>query len=279
MTRYWSLPEVSPRAFDLPLERFTALLGKLGRSDRASVAEELLGLVRTQVPMAQCTLFSFEGAGRPRILGVGDRARTQALPRIAQDYAARFYALDGSQAVMRAEAEAVRRAGPSQPRVLLHLQRGDEIAHREYRAICYELPQVSERLAVLAWHDGLGWLSVNFYRGLEHGAFDPRAIEAIEAFAPLVVHAARLHHARQQVDDDLSALLLARVARRCPGLTKRDLDVVRALLAGLSTEGLADRLGLTVGSAQTYSKRVYRKLGVSGQRELFGWLLEPESAV
>jgi DNA-binding CsgD family transcriptional regulator len=30
-----------------------------------------------------------------------------------------------------------------------------------------------------------------------------------------------------------------------------------------------------VASAQTYQKRVYRKLGVSGQRELLALLMEP----
>jgi DNA-binding CsgD family transcriptional regulator len=61
-------------------------------------------------------------------------------------------------------------------------------------------------------------------------------------------------------------------------LTKRDLDVVRGLLAGLATEGIAERMGIEVSSAQTYLKRVYRKLGISGQRELFGVLLAPDAS-
>jgi DNA-binding CsgD family transcriptional regulator len=45
------------------------------------------------------------------------------------------------------------------------------------------------------------------------------------------------------------------------------------LLQGLPITDLADRLGLTVASAQTYTKRLYRKLGVSGHKELVAWLL------
>ena len=71
--------------------------------------------------------------------------------------------------------------------------------------------------------------------------------------------------------------MLDRLALRAPELTPRDEDVVRALLQGLSTTELAERLGLTVASAQTYTKRLYRKLCVSGHKELVGWLLAPHA--
>ena len=40
---------------------------------------------------------------------------------------------------------------------------------------------------------------------------------------------------------------------------------------------LAERLGLTHESARTYLKRVYRKLGLAGQRELFALLMAPQA--
>ena len=51
--------------------------------------------------------------------------------------------------------------GPDAPRILLHRQTGADIAHAEYRRTCYELPQVAERLAVLALYEGRRWLSVH----------------------------------------------------------------------------------------------------------------------
>lgn len=87
------------------------------------------------------------------------------------------------------------------------------------------------------------------------------------------MQAVRLHHAGQQLNEDLMGLMLDRLALRAPELTARDEDVVRGLLQGLSITELADRLGLTVASAQTYTKRLYRKLGVSGHKELVAWLL------
>jgi DNA-binding CsgD family transcriptional regulator len=278
MRNYWPLTPQASAAFEIPLAQVTGLLQKLGLSGRHAVAEDLLRLVGGHVPLAQCTIFSFEGQARPRIVAVGDRARTEALPRISQDYITRFYPLDGSVRVMQAELAAAQRASAANPLILLHRQKGTDVTHREYREICYELPQVAERLAILALQEGSRWLSVNFYRGIEHGPFDARSIAVIEAFAPLVVHAVRLHYAGQVVNHDLAELMLARLLRRCPGLTKRDLDVVRGLLSGLATEGIADRMGIELSSAQTYLKRVYRKLGISGQRELLGLLMEPEPA-
>jgi DNA-binding CsgD family transcriptional regulator len=112
---------------------------------------------------------------------------------------------------------------------------------------------------------------------VEHGPFDEAAMALVEAFAPLIVHAVRLHHTGQALHQDLSELLLDRLAQRAPQLTERDRDVLRGLLQGLATEAMAQRLGLTLASAQTYVKRVCRKLGVSGQRELLALLIEPAS--
>ena len=278
MGKYWALTPQISADFELGLTQVTRLAGKLGQSGRHDVAEALLQLIGARVPLAQCAIFSYEGGGRPRMVALGDRARTAALPAISQDYVARFYPLDGSVAVMRAELEAARCAPRADPRILLHRQTGDDIAHPEYRRVCYELPRLAERLAILALYEGERWLSVNLYRGVEHGPFDDADVLVVEAFAPLVVQAVRLHHASRTLNEDLAGLMLARLLRRCPTLSKRDCDVVRGLLSGHSTDHIADHMGIERASVQTYLKRLYRKLGVSGQRELFGLLTGPEPA-
>ena len=261
----------------LPMTQVTALLHKLGQAGQHAVAQDLLQMISAHVPLAQCTIFAYEGDAPPHIVAIGDRSRTQSLPGIAQAYVERFYRLDGSLQVMQAEFEAARRASASQPRIVLHLQRGEHLNHAQYRQVCYEQPQVAERLAILALYDGWRWLSVNFYRGHEHGVFDAHSLRVMEAFAPLVVQAVRLHYAGRVIDQHLADALMARLMRQYPELTKRDGDVVRALLAGLSTEAMAEHLGLELSSAQTYLKRLYRKLGISGQRELLALLLTPDA--
>jgi DNA-binding CsgD family transcriptional regulator len=272
-SRHWVLPPPPATALSLPLPQVSALLARLGQAEPHAVAEHLLRLVGAQVPLAQCTIFAFEPGRKPAVVAVGDRSRTQELPLIAEAYVNRFYRLDGSAALMQAELAAAQKAGSADPRIVLHRQRGADIAHTDYRRLCYEQPRVAERLAVLALYEGRRWLSVNLYRGTEHGPFDDAAIRVVEAFAPLIVHAVRLHHTGLAMHQDLGGLLLARLVRRHPNLTQRDRDVVLALADGLSTDALAQRLGLTVASARTYCKRVYRKLGVAGQRELLALLM------
>jgi DNA-binding NarL/FixJ family response regulator len=270
---FWVCPPLTAHTLDLPLLQVSTLLSKLGLSDRHAVAEEVLRLLGALVPLAQCTIFSFEGAGRPRIVAVGDRSRTRELPDISQAYVQRYYRLDGAQQAMQAHEAAARQATPQRPLIVLHRQAASDVQHPDYRQTCYTLPQVAERLAILSLHEGRRWLSVNLYRGLEHGLLSAQDIATVQALAPMIVQALRLHYTGQVLGADLSALMLERLALRGPALTSRDEDVVRALLQGLSTAALAERLGLTPASAQTYTKRLYRKLGVSGHKELVAWLL------
>jgi DNA-binding CsgD family transcriptional regulator len=165
---------------------------------------------------------------------------------------------------MQAELARLARDPHARPRVWLHRQGPRDVQHPEYRHVCYELPRIAERLSLLMLQENARWLSVNLYRGEEHGCFDAAAIARIEAFAPLVMQAMRLHYAGQTLQDDLVGLVLARLARRFEQLTPRDLDVVRALAQGLDADALAQRLGITVSSARTYVKRVCAKLGVQG---------------
>jgi len=273
ISAFWVCPPPGATTLALPLTQMGSLLAKLGLSDRHAVAEEVLHLLVPLVPLAQCTIFSFEGTGRPRTVAVGDRARTRELPDISQAYVQRFYRLDGAQQAMQTHEAAARKAPPQRPHIVLHRQAASDVLHPDYRQICYTLPQVAERLAILSLHEGRRWLSVNLYRGLEHGLFSDSDIATVQALAPLIVQSVRLHYTGQVLSADLMALMLDRLALRGPVLTARDEDVVRGLLQGLSTAELAERLGLTPASAQTYTKRLYRKLGVSGHKELVAWLL------
>ncbi|MFM7024767.1 MAG: LuxR C-terminal-related transcriptional regulator [Limnohabitans sp.] len=276
-SHFWVCPPRGAHALELPLTQVTGLLEKIGLSDRHAVAEEVLRLLGPLVPLAQCTIFSFEGTGRPRTVAVGDRSRTRELPDISQAYVQRFYRLDGALQAMQAHEAAARKALPGRPHIVLHRQAACDVQHPDYRQTCYTLPQVAERLAVLSLHEGRRWLSVNLYRGTEHGPLSERDIARVEALAPLIVQAVRLHYTGQVLSSDLMGLMMDRLALRGPALTARDEDVVRGLLQGLQAHALAERLGLTPASAQTYTKRLYRKLGVSGHKALVAWLLGDET--
>ncbi len=255
-----------------------ALLSHVGVSGRDAVAEDLLRLLGVEVPLAQCTIFAYEGLRRPRVVAIGDRSRTRALAHITEAYITRFHRLDGCREAMREHHEAALRRPPSQPLIVLHRQRPQDIAHAEYRKVCYSQPRIAERVSLLSLHEQRYWIAVNFYRGAEHGPMDARGLQTLEAFAPLVVHAVRLHHTGQVLHDDVGELLLARLQQRMGALTPRELDVAHGLLQGLGSAALAETLGLSEESVRTYCKRLYRKVGVSGQREFMALLIEPAAA-
>lgn len=55
----------------------------------------------------------------------------------------------------------------------------------------------------------------------------------------------------------------------CPELSPRELDIVDMVLRGNSTDSIAEQLHLTRGTVKNYRRRLYGKLDISSERELF----------
>ena len=55
-------------------------------------------------------------------------------------------------------------------------------------------------------------------------------------------------------------------------LTVRELDVCARLLQGMTQEGIAADLGLSVPTVKTYRNRAFARLGISFRNELFALL-------
>jgi DNA-binding CsgD family transcriptional regulator len=70
---------------------------------------------------------------------------------------------------------------------------------------------------------------------------------------------------------ELPLLLAERLIRQQHvELTLREQELLRLMMTDLEVQDIADQLGVRPISAATYIKRLYRKLGISGLRELFG---------
>lgn len=54
-----------------------------------------------------------------------------------------------------------------------------------------------------------------------------------------------------------------------PGLTQRERELVQLVLAGHPTAAIAERLGITVGTAKNHRRSIYDKLDITTERELF----------
>jgi DNA-binding CsgD family transcriptional regulator len=262
---YWPL---KPEARETPigLSQATALLARVGHLQPGALAGALLNILGEHVALAQCVVFAYPPEQTPRLVSYADRARTRELPAISREYAERFFLEDTNRLAMH-ELMAIRRrrllsdgseagAGRLDDAILVHRQLPEDITHADYRAICYDQPRISDRIALLTHQDPQAWLSINLYRGREHGRFSTEEIQCIESFAPF---------------------LLQRMRRRFPSLTRRDMDLLSGVVEGQDVDQIAQAMGIQPGSVQTYTKRIYRKLGISGQRELFSLMLSPVS--
>src|SRR5690606_24115762 len=54
-----------------------------------------------------------------------------------------------------------------------------------------------------------------------------------------------------------------------PELSQRERELVQLVLAGHPTAAIADRLGITVGTTKNHRRRIYEKLDITTERELF----------
>ncbi len=269
--RYWHIDRPPP-AVQLDLSRVTGLVAAIGQADATSFASEVLGTLGAAAKISQCTIFAYEFGNRPRTVSVADRRGGRFLRDVADVYSKLYYVLDGNQGIVTAPQAAK----PGAPMVI-HQQTSADIIHEGYRAACYSDPNVCDRLSLLLQPADHIWLSVNLYRDSANANFQPQEIALVEALAPLIGHAARHHYALYgQSQQGIPQLMLARLRSICPGLPKRELDVVRGVLEGCSAAEIGEMLGIKPASVVTYQKRAYQRLGISSQRQLFALCLSSE---
>lgn len=268
--RYWQVERRQAEG-QLDLGRALDLLAAIGHADVNAMAGAILKTAGAAASIAQCTIFAYEFGNRPRTVAVADRRGGRFLQDIADSYARHYYALDGNQRVI---APAPGRK--IDPAIVLHQQASDEIDHAGYRAACYQKPHVSDRLSLLVQPAGDIWLSVNFYRDSSQGKFLPDEVAGIETLSPLFAHAVKHHYSlKGQATQGVAPMLLARLRQHCPALSKRELDVLRCVLEGLTAVEIAETMGVQPSSVITYQKRAYKRLGISSQRQLFALCMAP----
>lgn len=270
--RYWRLdrPRQAGPSGSFDLARVTGLVAAIGGDNANALAAEVLNLLGPATSVSQCTVFAYEFGNRPRTVSVADHRGGRFLRDVADTYTRLFYALDGNQRIVTANNDATDK--PSS--LVLHWQSSEDIAHDGYRQTCYATPNVSDRLSLLMQPAADIWLCVNLYRERDAGNFQPGEVELVESLAPLIGEATRHHYAlRGQSQLGIPQLMLARLRRLCPELSKRELDALRGVLEGHSAAEIADSMGVKPSSVVTYQKRAYQRLGISGQRQLFALCL------
>jgi DNA-binding CsgD family transcriptional regulator len=162
----------------------------------------------------------------------------------------------------------------------------------EHRALVYDAHGMAERLSIAERQDDGGVFAVNFYRHQHQSALADAQIGRFETVAPALLALARKHIALTQarhaapeaapppagpppappVRQPLPALRM-RLQQAHGGLTPRELDVCARLLQGMTHEGIASDLGISLPTVKTYRNRAFARLGIHFRNQLFARLL------
>lgn len=168
-------------------------------------------------------------------------------------------------------------SGPTQ-----HTHPGSQISHitaqevpPEHRAKVYEAHGVAERVSIVQPQGEGALFAINFYRHQHQRPFDDAQISAIQDLAPALLAMAHKHLDFWMPDTKAAQFtrLMAKLQAHHPALTPRERQVCAGVLQGLTFDGIACQLGLSVTSVKTYRNRAFARLGIHFRNELFALML------
>jgi DNA-binding CsgD family transcriptional regulator len=146
----------------------------------------------------------------------------------------------------------------------------------EHRARVYEAHGMAERVSVVQ-HKDASIFAINFYRHQHQRPFSDAQLSDFESLAP-----ALLTLAQKQIELTQPRLSLrpngraqhpdywvGRLQQLEQTLTSRECDVCARLLSGMTQEGIALDLGLSLPTVKTYRNRAFARLGIHFKNELF----------
>lgn len=167
--------------------------------------------------------------------------------------------------------DAVRAHGGPGSAVMLRMH-ADEAPSADHRQAIYLRHGMVERLSVARLEGDGSLLAVNLYRHAPQGRFGDAQLDHFGQLAqPLLAAVARHAEWQQEQAAPSPAATDHRQAlrRRCNALTERELDVLERLLRGMTYDGIAADLGLSLATVKTYRARAFERLDIRFKSELF----------
>lgn len=221
----------------------------------------LLATMETLAGAEMCSVFLRDGAHPIQLIFAQGSA-----PALAGFTASASYAY--AQGYWRSDRELMRLAQAPDGLPVVVRRRTADIADPAYRAACYDAAGVIERITILSPGDPC--FMVNGYRTAGSASFAPRDIAQLDLHAGLLLAALRQHLRAQclpgcPIDE---GALAARLAALDYGLSRREAEIVAALILGETQDHIARTKQLSPGTVVTYRRRAYGKLGVANRRDL-----------
>lgn len=252
------------------MKRVEHMVAALGTEAFAGVMLEALNELS---PVDHYAVIRFDGGQAARLALSASRPGLRIDRTVQDDYIGHYQRLDPNRALFDGLTGCA-------PRVA-RMQR-NRVPDLDYRRQCYDRPGLVDRLSVIA-AGASGWYCLNLFRSRESRLFSAGEEQSIHDVAALLAALTIKHDAlvvpeAQAPRSERMAQTAARLRTLAPGLAPREVEVAVRILAGMASEGIALDLGIGVNSVLTYRKRIYAKLRISSQDELFSLCLFGTSA-
>lgn len=246
------------------LEGFARAVAQIGGR---GLDEALLGALNGLAQVDQLAALTVGRRAAPRALLVASRRDVSAARSFTRDYVDGWHVGDPLLAELRSRKWT--------KGVMLRRHDPEKLPSDAYERRFFSAAGMVDKVALLWWSGDSGCY-VNCYRTTRSGRYSEREVAALRGGANLIAaiidgHAARM--AFEVDDDDDPRLAPARQAAKLvnllgAGLTPREQAVLALVIQGVSTQGVAMKLGIKASSVITLRKRAYTRLGISTLTEL-----------
>jgi DNA-binding CsgD family transcriptional regulator len=232
--------------------------------------DRLIDLIGALVQHDRVTVVRYSASERPEFVS----HRNYSDDMVAR-YLTTYYRYDPFYAQWRAQQKAgvVRLAAP---------------ARGPYIAEFLGLSVITDEVGVLL-EDGPGWC-LGIFLDRSKGRFSARDVARLTSRFPVfaALHALdirtrkpsfrRTNQPPQRGEDPRVATALGLADHLWPNLSPREREIVRLILSGHQTAGIARKLGLSAGTMKNHRRNIYGKLDITTERELFLQYLDATGA-
>ncbi len=251
--RQWTPSSLS----NSPLQALQGLIGLMGQQREFEAA--LLQHLHPIVPAASYAIYQTGHGCDPTLfmsasLGVPDTTRDCWNAYLSGPY--------------RSDRTFANPSAPAEQPMLCHITAPEVPA--QHRARVYEAHGVAERVSVVQ-HKDASVFAINFYRHEHQRPFSDAQLADFESLAPALLALAQkqIELTRPRMGQRSVAHWLQRLQQHAPALTVREREVCARLLCGMTHDGVANDLQLSLPTVKTYRNRAFARLGIHFKNELF----------
>jgi DNA-binding CsgD family transcriptional regulator len=230
----------------------SGLVGAIGAAD---FPDRLYAVLSDGFGVGHVVVFTFAPNGRTGTMATIGRIHTRLAERLAHDYAeGEWFRRDPNLPTILAAGVA--------PSMVSGTLAARPYSH-EYRRRFFDAAAIVDKIAFSQRMADGSLVYVNFHRLSDTGLHTWVEREALIRHGGFLTAALARHRqlAAMARQFHLDGITLA-------GLTPRERDVCRGILAGLSSQAIALHLGVSINTVLTLRRRAYARLGITSQVEL-----------